>query len=112
MHPSQCWNCTCQDPPGCDYCPAQEFVCKGCLKKGHWHSSKKNQSTAPLGSQSKGMPGQYGKKGKKVDPVEIPTDEPPWDEIFLDDVYTPHTNEAYTTVCLPAPASNKGMASL
>ena len=31
---------------------------------------------------------------------------------FLDDVCTPHTNEAYTTVCLPASASNKGIATL
>ena len=31
---------------------------------------------------------------------------------FTDDVHAPHTNEAYTTVCLPASASNKGMASL
>ena len=29
-------------------------------------SSKKNQSTAPVDSQSKGMPGWHGKKGKKA----------------------------------------------
>ena len=44
-HPSKCWNCTCQHPPGCDNFPAQEYVCNYCLKKGHWqakcHSSKK-----------------------------------------------------------------------
>ena len=33
-------------------------------------------------------------------------------KFFPDDVCAPCTNEAYTTVCLPASASNKGMASL
>ena len=115
-HPSQCQNCTCQHPPGHDNCPAQESACKGCLKKGHWqakcYSSKKNQSTVPVNSQSKGKPGQHGKKGKKADLIGVYTEEPPCDEIFLDDICAPHTNEAYTTVCLPASASNKEMASL
>ena len=115
-HPSQCQNCTCQHPPGCDNCLAQESVCKGCLKKGYWqakcHSRKKNQSTAPVDSQSKGTPGQYRKKGKKADLTGVHTEEPPCDEIFLDDVCALYTNEAYTTVCLPTSASSKGMASL
>ena len=42
----------------------------------------------------------------------VHTEEPPCDEIFLDDIHVPHTNEAYTTVHLPASAGNKGMASL
>ena len=79
---------------GMDNCPAQESVCKGCLKKGHWqaksHSSKKYQSTAPVDIQSKGMPGQHRKKGKKVDLIGVHTKEPPHDEIFLDDVHAPH----------------------
>ena len=115
-HPSQCQNCTCQHPPGHDNCLARESVCKGCLKKGHWqgkcHSSKKNQSTAPVDSQPKGMSGQHGKKGKKADLIGVHTKEPLRDEIFLDDVHAPHTNEAYTTVHLPASPSNKGMGSL
>ena len=115
-HTSQCQNCTCQHPPQHDNCPSQESVCKGCLKKGQWQakccSSKKNQSTAPVESQSKGTSGQHGKKGKKADLIGVHTEEPPCDEIFLDDVHAPHTNETYTTVHLPASASNKGMASL
>ena len=91
-------------------------VCKVCLKKGYWQakccSSKKNQSTAPLDSQSKFIAGQYGKKGKKAELIGVHTEEPSCDEIFLDDVHAPHTNEAYTTVHLPASASSKGMASL
>ena len=59
-YPSQCKNCTCQNPPGCDNCPIQESIWRGCLKKGHWqakcHSSKKDQSIAPVDSQSKSMP--------------------------------------------------------
>ena len=58
------------------------------------------------------MPGLHGKKGKKADLIGVHTEEPPCDEIFLDDVYAPHTNKAYTSVCPPASASNKGMASL
>ena len=58
------------------------------------------------------MPGQHGKKGKKADLLGVNTEEPPCDQIFLDDVHAPQSNEAYTTVCLPASASNKGMASL
>ena len=115
-HPSQYQNCTCQHPPGCDNCPAQESICRGCSKQGHWqakcHSSKKNQSTAPVDSQSKGMPDQHAKKGKKADLIEVHTEEPPCNEIFLNNVHALHTNEAYTTVLLPASASNKGMASL
>ena len=115
-HPSQCQNCTCHPQPGCDNCPAWGSVCKGCLKKGHWqakcHSSKRNQSTTTVDSQSKGIPGQHGKKGKKADLIGVHTEEPPCDEIFFDNVCAPHTNEAYTTVCLPASASNKGVASL
>ena len=87
-----------------------------CLKKRHWqvkcHFSKKNQSTAPVDIQSKGMSGWHGKKGKKADLIGVHTKEPPCDEIFLDDVHALHTNEAYTTVCLPVSGSNKGMASL
>ena len=56
--------------------------------------------------------GHHGKKGKKADLKGVHTEEPPCDEIFLDDSHAPHTNEAYTTVCLPASASNKGMAQL
>ena len=70
-HPLHCQNCTHPHSPGHDNCPAQESVCKGCLKNGHWqakcNSSKKNQSTAPVDSQSKGTPGQHGKKRKKAD---------------------------------------------
>ena len=39
-------------------------------------------------------------------------EEPICDEIFLDDVCVSYTDEAYTAICLPASASNKGMASL
>ena len=96
-------------------CAAQESACKGCLKKGHWqakcHSSKNNQSTAPVDNQSKGMHGQHERKGKKADLIGVHPEELPCDEIFLDDVHAPHTSEAYTTVCLTASASNKGMAS-
>ena len=66
------------------------------MKKGHWpakcHSSRKNQSTAPVDSQSKGMPGQHGEKGNMADLIGVHTEEPPYDEIFLDDVCAPHTN--------------------
>ena len=65
-----------------------------------------------MDSQSKGTPGWHGQERKKVDVIESHTEEPPCDEIFLDDVHAPHTNEAYTTVHLPASASKKGMASL
>ena len=110
-HPSQCQNCTHQYPPGHDNCPAQESVCRGCLKKGYrqskCHSSKKNQSTTPVDSQSKGMPSWHAKKGKKADIIGVHTEEPPCDEIFPDNVHATHTNEAYTTVCLPASASSK-----
>ena len=58
------------------------------------------------------MPGQHGKKENKAGLIGVQTEEPLCDEIFLDDVHAPRTNEAYTTVCLPASASNKGMASL
>ena len=58
------------------------------------------------------MSGQHGKKGKKAHLIGVHAEEPPCDEIFLDDACAPHTNEAYTTVWLPASASNKGMASL
>ena len=74
--------------------------------------ARKIQSTTPVDSQSKGTSGQYGKKGKKADLIGVYTGEPPCDEIFLDDVHAPHTNEAYTTVHLPALASNMGIASL
>ena len=115
-HPSQCLNCTHHHPPGHDNCPTQQSICRGCLKKVHWqarcHSSKKNQSTTPVDSQSKGTPGWHAKKGKKADHIGVHTEEPPCDEIFLDNVHAPNTNEAYTTVCLPASASNKGMTSL
>ena len=57
------------------------------------------------------MPGQHGKKGKKADLIGLHIKKPPCDEIFLYDVHAPHTNEAYTTVCLAASASNEGMAS-
>ena len=56
------------NPPGCDNCPAQESVCRGCSKKGHWqskcHSSKKkinsllqwtaNQKVCLVGMQRRG----------------------------------------------------------
>ena len=42
----------------------------------------------------------------------VHTEKPTCNEICLDDVCAPHTNEAYRTVCLPASASNKGMTSL
>ena len=51
-------------------------------------------------------------KGKKADLLGVHTEEPACDEIFLNNVHAPNTNEAYTTVCLPAFASSKGMASL
>ena len=51
-----------------------------------------------MDSQSKGMPGQYGKKGKKADIIAVNTKEPPCDEIFLDDVHAPHTNELNNTL--------------
>ena len=115
-HPSQCQNCIYQHPPGHDNCPAWESVCKGCLKKGHWqakyHSSKNNQSTAPVDNQSKGVHGWHERKGKKAHLVGVHTEETPYDDILLDDVCAPHTNEAYTTFCLPASFSKKGMASL
>ena len=86
------------------------------MKKGHCkvkcHSNKENQSTTPVDSQSKGMPGWHGKKGKKADIKGVHTGEPPCDKIFLDDVHVPLSNEAYTTVHLSASAINKGMASL
>ena len=101
-HPSQCQNCTCQHPPGCDNCPAWESVWRGCLKKEHWqakcHSSKKNQSTTPVENQSKGMPGQHGRKEKKADLIGVHTEEPPCDEIFLDDV---HVQQWGIHNCLP-----------
>ena len=79
-HSSQYQYWTHQHPPWHDICPAWESVWKGCLKKGYWqakcHSSEKNQSTAPRYGQSKGMPGQYGKKGKKADLIGVYTDEP------------------------------------
>ena len=115
-HPSQCQHCTHQHPHGQDNSPDGESVCKGCLKKGHWqakcHSSKNNQSTVIVHSQSKGMPGWHGRKGKKAYLIGVHTEEPPCDEIFLDYVCAPHTNETCMTVCLPASASNNGMASL
>ena len=52
------------------------------------------------------------KEGEESQPHRVHTKEPPRDEIFLDNVHGPHTNEACTTVCLPASASSKGMASL
>ena len=52
------------------------------------------------------------RRGKKADLMGVHTEEPPCDGIFLDNVCAPHINEAYTTVCLPASASSKGMASL
>ena len=52
------------------------------------------------------------RKGKKADLVGVHTEEPLCDEIFLDDVCAPNTNEAYTTIHLPSSAGNKGMASL
>ena len=58
------------------------------------------------------MPGWHQKKGKKADLMGVHTVEPPCDGIFLDNVSAPHISEAYTTVHLPASASNKGMASL
>ena len=64
------------------------------------------------GQQIKRYHGWHGGKGMKADLVWVHTEEPPCDEIFLDHVSAPHTNEAYTTVHLPACASNKGMASL
>ena len=83
-HPSWCQNDTCQHPPGCDNCPAQGSVCKGCLKKGHWQakccSSKNSQSTALVDNQSKGMLGWHGRKGKKANLVGVHTVEPPCDE--------------------------------
>ena len=72
----------------------------------------KNQSTAPVDSQSKGTPSWHGKKGKKADLIGVHTEEPLCNEIFLHDACAPHTNEAYTTVHLPASASNKEVASL
>ena len=113
--PHSAQNCTHQHPLGHDKCPAQESVYRGCLKKGHWqakyHSSKKNQSTTALHSQSKGTPGWQAKEGKKADLIGVHTEESRCDEIFLDNVCAPHTNEAYTTVCLLASASSKRMAS-
>ena len=50
--------------------------------------------TTPVDNQSKGTHGQHGRKGKKADLVGVHTEEPPCDEIFLDDVCAPHTNEA------------------
>ena len=61
-----------------------------------------------MGNQSKGT---HGRKGKKADFIGVHTEEPPCDEIFLDDVCAPHTNEAYTNVHLPVSDSKKGMAS-
>ena len=114
-HPSQCYNCTCQHPLGCDNFPARKAICRG-SKKGHWQakhcSSKKNQSTTPVDSQSKRYAWLAWKEGKKADLIGVHTEEPPCDEIFLDDVHASHTNEAYTTVHLPASASSKGMGSL
>ena len=100
-HPSQCQNCThASTHLGMTFALSQESVCRGCSKKGHWqakcHSSKKNQSTAPVDSQSKGMPGQHAKKGKKTDLIGVHTEEPSCNEIFLDNVHAPPTNEAYT----------------
>ena len=55
-----------------------------------------------MDSQSKGTPGWHGKKGKKADFIGVHTE----------DVCALHTNEAYTTVCQPVSASNKGGALL
>ena len=69
-HPSQCWNCMCQHPTRCDSFLACESACKDCLKKGHWqakcHSSKNNQSIAPVDNQSEGTHGQHGRKGRRL----------------------------------------------
>ena len=75
-------------------------------------NGRPSQFTTSVDNQLKGMCGQYGRKGKKAAHVGVNTEEPPCDEIFQDDIHAPHTNEAYTTVCLPASASNKGMTSL
>ena len=53
-----------------------------------------------------------GEDAGENDLVGVHTEEQTCDEIFPDDVCAPCTNEAYTTICLPASASNKGMASL
>ena len=53
------------------------------------HSSKNNQSTAPVDNQTEDMHGQHGMKEKKADLVGVHTKEPSCDEILLDDVHAP-----------------------
>ena len=43
---SQCPNCTHSHPPCHDNCSAQNAICKGCSKKGHWHAKCHTSGTA------------------------------------------------------------------
>ena len=74
--------------------------------------ARKKQYTDPIGQPIKRYAWSAWKEGEEGWPHRSQTKEPPCNEIFLDDVHKPHTNEAYTTVHLPASASDKGMASL
>ena len=132
---SQCLNCTHSYSPGHDNCPAQNAICKGCSKKGHWLARCHNSGTAaqhPTKSNGAEKDPHFKchGKGKKADIVQVSTEEtPPCNELFVnvvncgtvgdthpeknvvDDVHTPWCNEAYIMVQLPASTSSKGTAS-
>ena len=132
----QCLNCTHSYFPGCDNCPVQNAIWKGCSKKGHWHAKCNGSGTASqqctnANGAEKAPCCQCHGKGKKADVVQVSIKEtPPCNELFvnvvncgtvgdihpeeivLDDVHAPQCNEAYTIVQLPASGSSKGTFSL
>ena len=89
---SQFPNCTFSHLPSHDNCPAQNAICKGCSKKGHWHTKCCSSGTATQqhtkSDQAEKVPHcQCHRKGKKADMVQVNTEEvAPCDKLFINAV--------------------------
>ena len=126
-----CPNCTHQNPPSRNNCPAHDSACKGCGKKGHWWA--KCQSCNTTSPQVSCHPPHFKNHEKRREPqaARAKTEKkPPHKNLFIaamncgmvgdvhpkemiiDNISSQQCSEAYTVIKLPASASSKGTASV
>ena len=124
-------NCTCQQPPNRNNCPAHYSACKGCGKKGHWWA--KYQSCNATGPQVPHHQPCFKnhEKGKELQAAKPKTlKRPPHKDLFIaamdcgmigdvhpkemiiDNISSQQCHEAYTVIKLLTGASIKDTASV
>ena len=73
-----CGHCTKSHPPGWSSCPAQDDICCGCGKKGHWKPKCQSQHKGPKDK----VPKYHNRGGRQKKVNEVGTDEDPhYDEV-------------------------------